>query len=912
MSFAIGIKLSLICAFSVLGTRPKARGAFMNWHNKSIKFAVENTKTDAINGLSENIITKLQKSNGKNIIEAKKDKPLVARFFMQFNDFMVLILLLAAALSFFAGRMHGEEGFADPIIILAIIVLNGILGMIQESRAKKAMQALSKMSQPETKVMRNGHVCIISVADIVYGDIVILETGTIVPADIRLIQSINLKMEEAALTGESVPIEKDAEAIVSENAQLGDMINMAFSGSYTVYGRGLGVVIATGMQTQIGKIATLIMQEKAPNTPLQKKLAQTGKILGIAALVICAAIFVIGVFRQIPPLEMFITSVSLAVAAIPEGLVAIVTIMLAIGTMRMAKQNAIIRKLPAVETLGSATIICSDKTGTLTQNKMSIVEVTDGISILKKDSKQSIDILKLGALCNDCFVENGKVLGNPTEAAFIAALMQGGIEKQQLDGQMQRLLEIPFDSKRKLMTTVHKNGNEYISITKGAPDVILSRCSHYVKDGQVLLINEKKQEELNKVISSMANKALRVLSLAIKQLSYIPSASSELLEKDLIFCGMVGMIDPPRPEVREAVAICKNAGITPIMITGDHKDTAKAIARQIGIGDSLSKTMTGQELSELSEQQLENQVEGISVFARVSPEHKLNIVKALQKNGHIVAMTGDGVNDAPALKAADIGCAMGINGTEVAKGAADMILTDDNFATIVHAIKEGRGILTNIKKAVHFLMSSNIGEIITIFAAILLGWQVPLLAIHLLWVNLVTDSLPAIALGLDPAEADIMKHPAKKAGASLFSLNMWQRIFLEGCMIGMLSLIAFGIGQAYFDTPGSAVVARTMAFATLSISQLVHAFNMRSEKSIFAIHIFENRYLVGAFAVGFILQFSVISIDSIATIFRVTPISTTSWAIVILLSLMPILIVELEKLLLNYGGKMRRLLKLTK
>ncbi|MDR2183757.1 MAG: cation-translocating P-type ATPase [Clostridiales bacterium] len=872
----------------------------MNWHNKSAEFALAWHKSDKGRGLQAAQVKSRLQEHGRNVIQGRREAPLIVRFFAQFNNFMVIVLLFAAGLSYVAGRMHGEESLAEPLVILAIVVLNAILGLVQESRAAKALAALKQISQPEAKVLRDGQAMVIKVEDIVPGDIVYLETGDIVPADLRLVSAVNLKCEESALTGESAPVEKDADAIVAESAPLGDRINMVFSGSSITYGRGRGIATGTGMGTEMGKIASLIMGEKAPETPLQRKLAETGKILGVAALIICAIIFAIGIYRQIPPMEMFITSVSLAVAAIPEGLVAIVTIMLAIGVTRMARRSAIIRKLPAVETLGSATVICSDKTGTLTQNRMRIVEISAGSGSLRHDSPMGVDIIKLGALCNDSSVNEGQVMGDPTEAAFITSLLEYGLDKSCLEDEKQRIAEIPFDSKRKLMTTVHRDAAGFMSVTKGAPDVLLGRCTHYFENGKVRAMTTLRRNEILRHVGKMAGRALRVLAVSFRRLDAAPQGLQfDSLEENLIFMGLVGMMDPPRPEVREAVATCKMAGIRPVMITGDHPQTALAVARSIGIGFGYGDVaVTGEDIAGLSQKELESVVEHSAVFARVSPEHKMRIVKAYQKNGHVVAMTGDGVNDAPALKAADIGCAMGINGTEVAKGAADIVLTDDNFATIVHAVEEGRGILTNIRKAVHFLLSSNIGEIITIFMAVMLGWQVPLLAIHLLWVNLVTDSLPAIALGLDPVSDNIMQGRPKTSRTGLFNRKLWQRIFLEGAMIGMLSLIAFGVGVTYFDMGDSVAYGRTMAFATLSISQLVHAFNMRSETSILRIPIFENRYLVGALFIGIALQASVISFAPIAGIFRVVPLPAEGWLVVAALSLLPIIIVEIEKFLL--------------
>ncbi|MCL2854151.1 MAG: cation-translocating P-type ATPase [Defluviitaleaceae bacterium] len=874
----------------------------MDWHNMDLGRALGEIGTSTAQGLAKSEADERLQQFGRNAIKQKREAPLILRFFAQFKDFMVIVLLFAAGLSYAAGRLHGENRITDALIILAIVCLNAVLGLVQESRAKKALEALRDISSPEARVLRDGQVVTIKAEEIVAGDIVYLETGDIVPADLRLINTINLQVEEAALTGESLPVDKDAHAIAEAGAPLGDRLNMAFSGAFITYGRGAGIAVATGMDTEMGKIASLIMEEKSPETPLQKKLVETGKVLGIAALIICAAIFAIGLWRQIPPLDMFVTSVSLAVAAIPEGLVAIVTIMLAIGVTRMARRNAIIRKLPAVETLGSATVICSDKTGTLTQNKMKIVEISDGRSILRKDAVDAMDIIRLGSLCNDSFVSGGEIVGDPTEAAFVSALHVYNMDKAGLETDKPRLAEIPFDSKRKLMTTIHKDGEGFLAITKGAPDVLLGLCAAYQTGGRVQNLNNASRGAILTNVAKMADRALRVLAVAVKPLSQIPSNPNDM-ENGLIFVGLVGMMDPPRPEVRDAVAICKQAGIRPVMITGDHGATALAIGRSIGI--SATQVVTGEDLNKMTADELGNAVDHVNIFARVSPEDKLRIVRAFQAKGHTVAMTGDGVNDAPALKAADIGCAMGINGTAVAKAASDIVLTDDNFATIVSAVREGRGILTNIRKAVHFLLSSNIGEIITIFVAILLGWPVPLLAIHLLWVNLVTDSLPAIALGLDPADPKIMEGRSTAKRKGLFGRKVWYRIFIEGAMIGMLSLIAFAVGYTILGGENPAQMGRTMAFTTLSLSQLVHAFNMRSENSIFSIKLFENRYLVGALIIGTLLQVGVISIEAVANIFHVAPMPTNAWLVVAGLSLLPIVIVELEKLLLNVAIKWR-------
>ena len=868
----------------------------MKWYSKHLKDVVDIFETDTKKGLSTGQAAKNMSEYGKNILVEKKKENIIVRFLLQFNDFMIIVLLAAAAISFGTSILQGEKDFIDPIIILLIVTLNAILGLAQESKAEKALEALKKMSAPTSKVMRDGKLLHTSTEDIVPGDLIILETGDLVPADARLVSAINLNIDESALTGESLPVEKDEKLVLNAETTIGDRKNMVYSGSSVSYGRGAAIVVETAMNTEVGKIAALILGEDSKETPLQKKLAETGKALGIGALIVCTIIFVIGILRKITAFEMFMTSVGLAVAAIPEGLPAIVTIMLAIGVQRMAGRNAIIRKLPAVETLGGASVICSDKTGTLTQNKMKVVELSDGSMSLKGKSDLSDLILKLTTLCNDAqLLKTGSefdVQGDPTERAFVVAALSSSIDKNNLEKEMPRLAEVPFDSKRKLMTTIHKNSTSgYIAITKGAPDFLLEKCTHFYDGEKKFPLNDVKRREILDSNAKMADKALRVLAVGFKEISAVPSkATPENMERDVIFVGLVGMIDPPREEVRGAVEICIQAGIKPVMVTGDHVSTAVAIAKKIGILQPRDKAMTGNELNELSQEELSEKISQYSVFARVSPEHKVRIVKAFQSKGAIVAMTGDGVNDAPALKAADIGCAMGITGTDVAKGAADMILTDDNFATIVDAVKEGRGIFANIRKAVHFLLASNIGEILTILVAILMGWQSPLLAIQLLWVNLVTDSLPAIALGLDPAEDDVMDRKPIKNDKQLFSGGLWQRIILEGCMIGMLSLIAFIIGAQHSQAAG-----RTMAFATLSISQLVHAFNVRSNKSIFEMDLFSNVYLIAAFIVGIILQVSVISIEPIANIFKVMPLQPMQWLIVLFLCCMPVVICELEK-----------------
>ena len=832
----------------------------MLWHNISLRQVIAELKVDTNCGLTSEQVNIRQQMYGKNKLEQKKEKSLFRRFFEQLSDYMVIILLVAAVVSFVTSIMQGEADFVDPIIILIIVVLNATIGVFQENKAEKALEALKKMSSPTAKVKRNGEILTVSSEDLVVGDIIILKTGDFVPADCRLIEAINLRTDEAALTGESFDVDKDATAIMGEDAQMGDRKNMVWATTAINYGRGVAIVVETGMNTGVGRIAEMIISDGTMHTPLQKKLAKTGETLGTAALLICAIIFAMGILKKMPPFDMLMTSVSLAVAAIPEGLPAIVTIMLAIGVQKMAKKNAIIRKLPAVETLGSASVICSDKTGTLTQNKMTVVDIFG----------ENDFVVSLATLCNND--------SDATERALIVAAEKIGKNKNRLDKEFPRISEIPFDSNRKLMTTVHKIGNKYRIITKGAPDILLENC----------VISRDTKASIIRQNNLMAEKALRVLAVAYSDVTVVPKNP----EQNLVFAGLIGMIDPPRPEVKEAVKICKNAGIKPVMITGDHIATAVAIASEIGIMSGNDKAMTGAELSKTSEELLQKNIFNYSVFARVTPEHKVRIVKAFQSRGAVVAMTGDGVNDAPALKEADIGCAMGISGTDVAKGAADMVLTDDNFATIVEAVREGRGIYGNIRKAIHFLLSSNIGEILTIFTAIFMGWQAPLLAIQLLWVNLVTDSLPAIALGVDGVDENIMfKKPINKK-KGLFADGLALTIVLEGIMIGVLSLIAFSIGNNKF---GDLAIGRTMAFAVLSLSQLVHSFNMRSEDSLFKIGIFSNIYLVGAFLVCGLLQVMVISIPALASIFKVVPLDMSQWSVVAMLSILPLIIVEAQK-----------------
>jgi Ca2+-transporting ATPase len=878
----------------------------MNWHTKSPAEVAKELQVTIEKGLSEKEVLKRQKKYGMNILETKKNKSVVIKFFEQFSDFMIITLIAAAIISFLVSLMNGELNIVDPIIILLIITLNAILGVAQETKAEKSLEALKKMSSPTALVRRDGNIITIDSTELVPGDIIYLETGHLVPADARLIEAINLKVEESSLTGESHPVEKEAENTLHMETLISDRNNLVMASSIVTSGRGVAIVVHTGMDTEVGHIAKMIMQDDAPQTPLQKRLAKTSKSLGIAALIICVIIFIIGIIRDHNIFDMFMTSVSLAVAAIPEGLPAIVTIMLSLGVQRMAKKNAVIRKLPAVETLGSATVICSDKTGTLTQNKMTVTDIRSYKGSEYPDSALGIFTLTLTCLCNNTILQTSKnevkTTGEPTETAFIHAAYNIGLSKTKLDLLNHRVYEIPFDSSRKLMTTVHQLENRsYRIITKGAPDILLTKCNSIYEDGKISPLTETKKKQILKQNTDMANKALRVIAVSFRDVStFSKTQPQKQIEGSLIFVSLIGLIDPPRKEVFDAVTTCKMAGIKPVMITGDHVVTACAIAKELGIMGPNDKAITGAELNAMSKEELDRNIYQYSVFARVSPEHKVRIVKAFQSNNDVVAMTGDGVNDAPALKAADIGCAMGIGGTDVAKNAADMILTDDNFATIVSAVKEGRGIYDNIKKAIHFLLSSNIGEIITIFVAIILGLPSPLLAVQLLWVNLVTDSLPAISLGVEPAAKDIMKKKPIPLKKGMFADGLVFKIIFEGMMIGALALSAFVIGLRMFDSKtylgaNNPEIGRTMAFAVLSLSQLFHSFNMRSERSILEIGLFTNMKLFLSFIFCTFLQVIVISYEPLAAIFKVIPLTGLQWIIVFALAFIPIIIIEMQK-----------------
>lgn len=806
------------------------------WHTKEIREIEYNFKTSQKMGISQKEAERRLAEFGENKLDDKRKESIIIKFLKQFNDFMIIILIIASIISAVVAKLDGSEDYIDSVIIIAIVVFNSIMGLIQEQKAERTLEALKTMTAPAAKVRRDGKILTVKGIKVVPGDVIILEAGNYVPADARLIKDSNLKVEESSLTGETVAVVKNSNAKLKEDIPIGDTVNMVFSSTIVVNGHGEAIVTETGMNTKVGKIAKMIITDESPQTPIQKKLAEVGKTLGIGCLLICMLIFIIGIIKKIPIMQMFMTSVGLAVAAIPEGLPAIVTIMLSIGVTKMARKNSIIRKLPAVETLGGSSVICSDKTGTLTQNKMKVVELVTTTDMCNLEEKNTL--LEFASMCTDAMVQiqndNKEVIGEPTEVAIVNAALENNIDKDKLYNNMERVRDLPFDSTRKMMSTIHKNSGGFRIITKGAPEVILSRCRKYKENKNIFDLNDNVVRRIESLNSKMAQKALRVIAVAYKDINNIEGKiDSKNIENDLIFVGLIGMIDPPREGVKEAVSTCKKAGIKTVMITGDHIVTAKAIAKELGISDNNDLAITGKELDKINDEELTKNIMKYSVFARVSPEHKVRIVKAFRKCGAIVAMTGDGVNDAPALKNADIGIAMGLNGTDVAKNAADMVLADDNFVTIVEAVKQGRNIFENIKKAVHFLIATNIGEIVTIFVGLLLGVKSPLLAIQLLWINLVTDSIPAIALGLEPPDKDIMNRKPREAKKGLFADGLWGKIFAEGTMLGMFTVLAFSIGNMY-----SLEVGRTMAFVCLGMLELIHSFNIKSEESIFKVRNF--------------------------------------------------------------------------
>lgn len=875
------------------------------WWQLSVQEVEAFLQTDSVKGLTFAEAEKRLVEYGPNKLTGKRKRSLLAKFIGQFKSFMILILLTAAVISGITGYAKGE-GVTDALIILAIVIINACIGTAQEAKAENALEALEKMSVPHCKAVRGGQVSVIDVEALVPGDLVIVESGDLVPADMRLTEAVNLKIQESALTGESVPEEKHTKAL-PEKTPLGDRENMAFSSSIVTYGRGQGIVTATGMRTEMGKIADMLQTVPETKSPMQARLDQLGRYLGFAAMAICACIFIAGSLQGREVLSMFMIAVSLAVAAIPEGLPAVSTIVLAVGMRRLAEKNAIVRNLPSVETLGSTSVICSDKTGTLTQNKMTVVALFAGnlLTETPDTANYAHKMLLLAALlANDAKLnesaEGSTTTGDPTETALVELGRASGINKNALEQENARLAEIPFDSKRKMMSTVNRDtaGNLTLYV-KGGADEVLARCTSILLPDGIRPLDESTRDLIRKQNLTMAEKALRVLATAYRPLDAVPQImTSDSVEHDLVFCGLIGMIDPPREEARNAVAICRAAGIRPVMITGDHMATALAIAGQLDIVRPGDKFMTGADLEKASDEELDVAVPETAVFARVAPEHKVRIVRAFQDRGAVVAMTGDGVNDAPALKLADIGVAMGITGTDVSKEAADIVLTDDNFATIVTAVGEGRRIYDNILKAVQFLLSTNIGEILVIFTAIMAGWATPLLPVQILWINLVTDSLPALALSVDPAVRDIMERKPVGADRGILEGTFFLRILLQGAMIATLALIAFRIGARTDVATG-----QTMTFAVLAFSQIAHVLNVRSPLRSAFENMFKNRLLLGALAIVLMLMLLVLNLPALHTVFRLAPLHATQWLWVAALSLTPLPLVEIVKAVLRQKNR---------
>lgn len=885
----------------------------MKAYVETVDQVVSTYQTNLTQGLSSEEVQKRLVQYGANELVGKKNKNFIQKFIEQLKDVMVIVLLIAAAISFVLAIIEGHGEYIDSIIILLIVILNAVLGVVQESNAEKALDALKSMSAPSATVVRDGTATKIPSKDIVPGDVIQLEAGDLIPADARLFENASLKSEESALTGESVPVDKNIHVEVADDSPLGDRLNMVYSGCSITYGRAKAIVVDTGMNTEMGKIAGLLNETEAEDTPLQLKLNRLGKMMGLMALVICILVFLLGILKGESPIEMFLTAVSLAVAAIPEGLATVVTLVLAMGVQKMVKENAIIRRLPAVETLGSTSVICSDKTGTLTQNKMTVKKVWTVNGSLQDMSEHIDDHAKLAitynAICNDSSVKtlaDGTIeeIGDPTETALVAAAQVIGLEKEQLDATYKRVGEIPFDSERKLMSTINVFEDKIYVVVKGGYDVLVSRC-HPFDTAAADAINME-----------LGSNALRVLAVAYKEITAVPDTyDSASLESDLTFIGLVGMIDPPRKESKDAIATCKKAGIRTVMITGDHVITATAIAKELGIIEEGQHALSGHELALIDEQTLIQDVRKYSVYARVSPEDKIRIVKAWQANGEVVAMTGDGVNDAPALNAANIGCAMGITGTEVAKGAAAMVLTDDNFSTIVSAVKEGRTIYANIKKTIEFLLGSNIGEVLVVFTAMLLGWGTPLVAIQLLMINVVTDAFPAFALGFEKSEPTIMRNKPTPRDEGVFANGLGTKILLQGIAVAVLTLTAFYFGKYvmslpagimdHFDTVehASEAVGRTMAFLTLTLSQLVHAYNCRTNDSVFKIGVFTNKTMNYAFIGSFAIAILISTVPFLEEMFGMVNLDMAHWLLVAALSISILVIVEIGKLTVRLLNK---------
>lgn len=884
-------------------SKEQNKASFYTQSQKDVLEAVESN----IDGLTSQEAKARLDAYGHNELEEGEKRSLVAKFLDQFKDLMIIILLVAAVLSVITS---GGEGVTDAIIILTVVVLNAAFGVYQEGQAEAAIEALKNMSSPLARVRRDGHVVEVDSKDLVPGDIVLLEAGDVVPADMRLLETASLKIEEAALTGESVPVEKEADAEVAADAGIGDRLNMAYQNSNVTYGRGLGVVTNTGMYTEMGHIAGMLASADETDTPLKQNLNQLSKVLTYVVIIIAAITFAVGVFlRGEAPLAGLMTAVALAVAAIPEGLPAIVTVVLSLGTQTLAKRNAIVRKLPAVETLGSTEIIASDKTGTLTMNQMTVEKVFYDGSLHEADEPIALGLdlplLRSVVLANDTKIDQeGKLIGDPTETAFIQFALDKGYDVKAYLEAYPRIAEVPFDSERKLMSTIHQLPNgQYLVAVKGAPDQLLKRCTTLDNAGDIAPITQDITDLIAENNSAMAHQALRVLAGAYKIIDELPEdISSETVEQDLIFTGLVGMIDPERPEAAQAVQVAKEAGIRPIMITGDHQDTAEAIAKRLGIidpNDTEDHVFTGAELDELSDEDFQKVFKQYSVYARVSPEHKVRIVKAWQNEGKVVAMTGDGVNDAPSLKTADIGIGMGITGTEVSKGASDMVLADDNFATIIVAVEEGRKVFSNIQKSIQYLLSANMAEVFTIFFATLFGWDV-LEPVHLLWINLVTDTLPAIALGVEPAEPGVMKHKPRGRKSSFFSGGVMGAIIYQGIFQTLLVLGVYGWALLFPEHAGNNHAihedALTMAYATLGLIQLVHAFNVKSVyQSIFTVGLFKNKLFNWAIPVAFVLLMATIAIPGFNEFFHVSQLSLTQWGAVIVGSLLMVVLVEIVK-----------------
>lgn len=878
------------------------------WFTKSQEAVLKELNVNSKTGLSTEEAKKRLEKYGLNKLKGKPKKSLLQLFLAQLKDVLIYVLIGAAVINIIA---HGTEGIPDALIILAVVLINALVGVIQESKAEKALEALQQMTAPKSLVRRNGEVIEINSEELVPGDILIIDAGRYIPADVRLIESANLQIQESSLTGESVPSEKNADFITSdEKISVGDKENMAFMSTIAIYGRGEGVVVATAMDTEIGKIAKILDEDENMLTPLQIKLEELGKTLGYGALAICGIIFVVGMLQGRQVVEMFMTSISLAVAAIPEGLVAIVAIVLSLGVKSMSRKNAIVRKLPAVETLGAVNIICSDKTGTLTQNKMTVVKTytLDNLKDIsdERNQKANVDeteLIRSFVLCSDASIDGGQDVGDPTEVALVVLGDKFNLEKNTLNAEYKRVGENPFDSDRKLMSTLNEEGNKFRVHTKGAIDNILMRSNRILVNGEILPITDEAKAKILKVAENMSDDALRVLGVAFKDVD--TEIAPEEMEKDLVVVGIVGMIDPPRIEVKGSIEEAKRAGITPIMITGDHKNTAVAIAKELGIATDISQSLTGSEIDSIPDEKFAKEINNYRVFARVSPEHKVKIVRAFKKQGNIVSMTGDGVNDAPSLKSADIGVAMGITGTDVSKGASDMILTDDNFTTIVHAIEEGRNIYNNIKKTIMFLLSCNLGEVLCVFFATVFGWAMPLVPTQLLWVNLITDTLPAISLGMDPGDKDVMNRKPRDPKESFFAEGAGMRAIVGGVLIGILTLVAFYLGIIHSgDVPikeakdGTEIVTygRTMAFIVLTFSQLFYSLSMRnSKKTIFEVGFFGNMFLIISIIISIILQVLLISIPPIAEMFKVTALDPSHWGMVIGLSLIPFAINEIIK-----------------